>query len=162
MAKHRNCCSFLQTNKKTVITEKMPNLAGSVSPRRLLFELHEHKNSLYLCRSVICLTCSSTGGSLCCTQPHVCTCAQAETCMCRMQPHQNISYSSFFFHATLCDFETSSSSMRGNEFLPCVHVFFYLCERRPPSRSPQWRGGSGLFLGHLKVLLCLPRSIIYV
>lgn len=48
-----------------------------------MFELHEHKNSLYLCRSVICLACSSAGGSLCCSQPH----AHARTCTCGVQPH---------------------------------------------------------------------------
>lgn len=48
---------------------------------RLLFELHGQKNGLYPSRSVICLRGSSAGASLCCIQPHACTCAQADTCM---------------------------------------------------------------------------------
>lgn len=91
LVEHRNCRSSLQAKREDCVwlQRRCATWQDQRVHSRLLFELHEHKNSLYLCRSVICLTCSSAGGSLRCTQPHECTCAQTEACTCRV--HATIS-----------------------------------------------------------------------
>lgn len=83
VAEHMIRCSCPQAKcEKCDYRGRYPTRRYGPVHSRLLFELHR-QNGLYPSRSVIWLRGSSAGASLCCIQPHACTCAAADTCMCK-------------------------------------------------------------------------------